>query len=114
MQFFIIMKRCPRNVLQERDYQWYKQDYLNVLENQVPAKKRLFLETVQHDFIEITDCCILQYCFVYNCASVGTEIAGFRRDPYLLRVNLIVAGAQVSLPTKQPDVLKLPSQSTVV
>jgi len=26
-------------------------------------------------------------------------------------VNLVVAGAQVGLPTKQPDVLKFPSQS---
>ena len=26
-------------------------------------------------------------------------------------VNLVVAGAQVGCPTKQPDVLKLPSQS---
>ena len=43
--------------------------------------------------------------------SVGTEVVGYCRGPYWLRVNLVVAGAQVGLPTKQPDVLKLPSQS---
>ena len=29
-------------------------------------------------------------------------------------INLVVAGAQVGLPTKQPDVLKLPSQSKAI
>ena len=43
--------------------------------------------------------------------SVGTEVVGYCRGPYWLKVNLVVAGAQVGLPTKQPDVLKLPSQS---
>jgi len=34
----------------------------------------------------------------------------FLGDPYQLRVNLIVAGVRVSLPAKQPDILRLPSQ----
>jgi len=42
---------------------------------------------------------------------VGTEVVGYCRGHYGLRVNLVVTGAQVGLPTKQPDVLKLPSQS---
>ena len=44
-------------------------------------------------------------------STVGTEVVGYCRGPYRLRVNLVVTGAQVGLPTKQPDVLKLPSQS---
>jgi len=31
--------------------------------------------------------------------------------PTIWGVNLVVVGAQVNLPTNQPDVLKLPSQS---
>ena len=43
--------------------------------------------------------------------NVETEVVGYCRGPYWLKVNLVFAGAQVGLPTKQPDVLKLPSQS---
>jgi len=47
----------------------------------------------------------------WSVTTVGSEVVGYCRGPYWLRVNLVVAGAQVGLPTKQPDVLKLPSQS---
>ena len=48
--------------------------------------------------------------------SIGIEVVKVpvydsTENPTSWRVNLVVAGAQVSLPTKQPDVLKLPSQS---
>jgi len=44
---------------------------------------------------------------------VGTAVVGYCtvEIPTGWRVNLVVAGAQVGLPTKQPDVLKLPSTS---
>ena len=47
----------------------------------------------------------------FTTATEGAEVVGYCGDSYWFRVNLVVAGAQVGLPTKRPDVLKLPSQA---
>jgi len=49
--------------------------------------------------------------FLAGCSAEQSVGCDSTVIPTSRGVNLVVAGVQVSLPTKQPDVLKLPSQS---